>query len=239
MVFPPEQRGLGLALMAVVANTAGAIGPVLGGALVEYASWHWIFAINVPVGIIGVVLALRVMPETFDLTASRSVDVAGMVLIGGSIFCLTYGLVEANSVGWGSTQTVLLLGGAVVLAAGFAISQRLGKSPMLVPALTRNRQFMGASAAAVPVRDRCDGHAVPGGDRVREPVGLLADRGRPGDHADRGAGHGGLAPRGPPRRSHSAARDRRAGPGDDGRGPRLAGAGLHGRAGLPGGARRP
>jgi len=147
MVFPPEQRGLGLALMAVVANTAGAIGPVLGGALVEYASWHWIFAINVPVGIAGVVLALRVMPETFDLTASRSVDVAGMVLIGGSIFCLTYGLVEANSVGWGSAQTVLLLGGAVGLAAGFAISQRLGKSPMLVPALTRNRQFMGASAA--------------------------------------------------------------------------------------------
>jgi MFS family permease len=146
MVFPPEQRGLGLALMAVIANSAGALGPLIGGALVEYASWHWIFAINVPVGIAGVVLALRIMPETFDLTAGRRVDVAGMVLIGGSIFCLTYGLVEANNAGWGSAQTVLLLGGAIVLAAGFAASQRLGRSPMLVPALTRNRQFMGASA---------------------------------------------------------------------------------------------
>ena len=147
LVFPPEQRGLGLALMAVVANGAAAIGPVLGGVLVEYASWHWIFAINVPVGIAGVLLALRVMPETYDLTSSRRVDVLGMLLIGSSIFCLTYGLVEANSVGWGSFQTIALLGGATILAAGFAVSQRIGKSPMLVPALTRNRQFIGASAA--------------------------------------------------------------------------------------------
>jgi len=146
MVFPPEQRGLGLALMAVVANGAAAIGPVLGGALVEYASWHWIFAINVPVGVMGVVLALRVMPETFDLTAGRRVDVAGMVLIGGSIFCLTYGLVEANQAGWGSAQTIGILGAAVTLGVGFVVSQRLGKSPMLVDTLTRNRQFMGASA---------------------------------------------------------------------------------------------
>ena len=87
------------------------------------------------------------MPETFDLTAGRRVDVAGMVLIGASIFCLTYGLVEANDAGWGSAQTVGLLAAAVLLGAGFAVSQRLGSSPMLVPALTRNRQFMGASAA--------------------------------------------------------------------------------------------
>lgn len=147
LVFPPQQRGLGLALMAVVANGAAAIGPPLGGVLVEYASWHWIFAINVPVGIAGVVLALRVMPETFDLTAGRRVDVAGMVLLGAAIFCLTYGLVEANQAGWGSVQTVGFLGAAAALATGFAVSQRVGKSPMLVDSLTRNRQFMGASAA--------------------------------------------------------------------------------------------
>lgn len=146
MVFPPRQRGLGLALMAVVANGAAAVGPVLGGALVEYASWHWIFAINVPVGIAGVLLALRVMPETFDLTASRRVDVAGMVLIGASIFCLTYGLVEANQAGWGSVQTIAFLGAAVTLGVAFVVSQRLGRYPMLVQSLTRNRQFVGASA---------------------------------------------------------------------------------------------
>ena len=81
MVFPPAQRGLGLATIAVVANVAAAIGPPLGGVLVELASWHWIFAINVPIGLLGIVLGLRTLPETYDLTATRSVDWLGMGLL--------------------------------------------------------------------------------------------------------------------------------------------------------------
>jgi EmrB/QacA subfamily drug resistance transporter len=149
LIFPPQQRGLGLALLAVVANTAAAIGPPVGGLLVEYASWHWIFLVNVPIGVVGVLFALREMPETFDLTSTQDVDWWGMVLIGGSIFCLTYGLVEANSQGWGSTEIVGLLVAAVVLAAAFAVSQRIGRWPMLAPSLLRNRQFVGASAAMI------------------------------------------------------------------------------------------
>jgi EmrB/QacA subfamily drug resistance transporter len=147
LIFPPQQRGLGLALLAVVANTAAAIGPPVGGLLVDLASWHWIFLVNVPIGIVGVALALRVMPETFDLTATRQVDWWGMILLGGSIFCLTYGLVEANDKGWGSSEIVGLFVSAVVLGAAFATSQRLGRFPMLVPSLLRNRQFIGASGA--------------------------------------------------------------------------------------------
>ena len=131
----------------MVANVAAALGPPLGGVLVEYASWHWIFAINVPIGMMGVALALRVMPETYDLAAGDRVDWLGMVLIGSSVFALTYALVEANSLGWGSATIVSLLVAAVLLGVAFAASQRLGRFPMLVPALTRNRQFMGASAA--------------------------------------------------------------------------------------------
>ena len=121
---------------------------MLGGALVEYASWHWIFAINVPVGIAGVVLALRVMPETFDLTASRRVDVAGMVLHRRLDLLphLRAGRGEQRGLGLGADGR-RCSSAAVVLAVGFAASQRLGSSPMLVEALTRNRQFMGASAA--------------------------------------------------------------------------------------------
>jgi len=147
LIFPPQQRGLGLALLAVVANSAAAVGPPIGGLLVEYASWHWIFLVNVPIGIVGVLLALRVMPETYDLTSHKEVDWYGMVLVGGSVFCLTYALVESNRHGWGSTEIVLLLAGSAVLAGGFAVSQRLGRWPMLAPALLRNRQFMSASAA--------------------------------------------------------------------------------------------
>ncbi|MEA2375188.1 MAG: hypothetical protein QOD53_1651 [Thermoleophilaceae bacterium] len=147
LIFPPKQRGLGLALLAVVANTAAAIGPPLGGVLVQYASWHWIFLINVPIGVVGVFMALRVMPETYDPTASRKVDVIGMTLLGLAVFALTYGLVEANDKGWGSVQIVGLLSASVVLALLFALSQRLGRYPMLTSGLVRNRQFMGSCGA--------------------------------------------------------------------------------------------
>jgi EmrB/QacA subfamily drug resistance transporter len=149
MVFPPEQRGLGLATIAVVANVAAAIGPPLGGVLIEWASWHWIFAINVPIGVLGVVLGLRVMPETYDLTAARSVDWLGMALIGGAVLSLTYALVEGSERGWGSSLIVGLLAAAVALTAAFAASQRFGRAPMLTRTLLRNRQFLGASASFV------------------------------------------------------------------------------------------
>jgi EmrB/QacA subfamily drug resistance transporter len=144
LVFPPHQRALGFGLMAVVANVAAALGPPIGGVVLEVASWHWIFAINVPVGIVGLVLGMRVIPETFDLTSHTRVDLIGMVLLGGAIFCLTFGLVEANSRGWGSSPIVALFVGAVVLTAGFALSQRHGRFPMLTGALVRNTQFMAA-----------------------------------------------------------------------------------------------
>src|SRR5687767_8967045 len=80
LVFPPAQRGLGLALMAVVANGAAVLGPPLGGVLVELAGWpwdagwHWIFLINVPIGVLGTALALRIVPETYDPHAGTDVD---------------------------------------------------------------------------------------------------------------------------------------------------------------------
>jgi EmrB/QacA subfamily drug resistance transporter len=151
MVFPPAQRGLGLAMMAVVANAAAALGPPIGGVLVEFANWpwdagwHWIFLINVPIGVIGVALAFRVLPETRDPFAGTDVDWWGMVTIGAAVFCLTFGLVEGNDRGWGSPLIVGLFIAAAGLAAAFALTQRYGKYPMLTPALVKNRQFMGAS----------------------------------------------------------------------------------------------
>jgi EmrB/QacA subfamily drug resistance transporter len=155
LVFPPAQRGFGLAMMAVVANSAAALGPPIGGILVQLADWpwsvgwHWIFLINVPIGIVGVVLASRVMPETRDLEAGTKVDWWGMVTLGGSVFCLTYGLVEANSRGWGSTLIVSLFVASALLAGAFALTQRYGRFPMLTRRLVSNRQFVGACAAFV------------------------------------------------------------------------------------------
>jgi hypothetical protein len=87
------------------------------------------------------------MPETRDPHAGTEVDWWGMATIGGAVFCLTYGLVEANNKGWGSPLIVSLFVASVLLAVAFAFSQRLGRYPMLTPALVRNRQFMGACAS--------------------------------------------------------------------------------------------
>jgi len=153
LVFPPQQRGLGLAMMAVVANGAAVLGPPIGGVLVELATWpwdagwHWIFMINVPIGALGIALALRIVPETFDPYAGTNVDWWGMATLGASVFCLTYGLVEANNRGWGSILIVSLLAAAALLAGAFALTQRHGRHPMLTTDLVRNRQFMGASTS--------------------------------------------------------------------------------------------
>ena len=153
LVFPPAQRGLGLALMAVVANAAAALGPPIGGVLVEFAGWpwdagwHWIFLINVPIGVLGIALAVRVMPETRDPHAGTDVDWWGMATVGAAIFCLTYGLVEGNHWGWDSPRIVALFAGAAVFTAAFALTQRYGRFPMLTRDLVRNNQFMGASTS--------------------------------------------------------------------------------------------
>jgi EmrB/QacA subfamily drug resistance transporter len=147
LVFPPEERGRGLAMIAVVALVAAGVGPVVGGLLVEFLSWEWIFLINVPLGVIGIVLALRWWPETYDLTASRRVDVLGMTLLGAAVFFLVYGLTEGNARGWGNASVLFFLQLSVFLFLGFWASQRLQKEPMVPRALTQNRQFVAANGA--------------------------------------------------------------------------------------------
>jgi EmrB/QacA subfamily drug resistance transporter len=147
LVFPPQMRGRALAMIAVVALAASGLGPVLGGVLVDVASWHWIFIINVPIGIVGILLARRWWPETYDLTAGRRVDWAGMTLLTGAVFLFTYGLVEGNVRGWGDATVLFCLELALLLGIGFVVSQRRGSSPMITPGLARNRQFLSANAA--------------------------------------------------------------------------------------------
>jgi EmrB/QacA subfamily drug resistance transporter len=145
LVFPPQQRGRGLALIAVVALVSSALGPVLGGVLVEIASWHWIFLINVPFGILGIVLALRWWPETWDLSAGREVDVKGMVLLGLAVFCLLVALVEANPFGGNLPLWLSLMQAAILLGVAFVVWERRAPNPMLLPELLENRQFRSAN----------------------------------------------------------------------------------------------
>ncbi len=147
LVFPPAMRGRGLALIAVIALAASGLGPVLGGVLVELASWEWIFIINVPLGIVGVLLALRWWPQTYDLTAGRRVDWLGTVLLTASVGLFIYGLIEANTRGWDDAAVLFFLQISIVLAIGFVLWQRYSRVAMIPRALQRNSQFLSANMA--------------------------------------------------------------------------------------------
>ena len=147
LIFPPQMRGRGLAMIAVVALAASGLGPVLGGVLVEFASWEWIFIINVPLGIVGVILAIRWWPETYDLTAGRRVDWLGTVLLTASVGLFIYGLIEANTRGWDDAAVLFFLQISIVLAIGFVLWQRYSRVAMIPRALQRNAQFLSANMA--------------------------------------------------------------------------------------------
>jgi EmrB/QacA subfamily drug resistance transporter len=145
LVFPPEQRGRGLALIAVVALVSSALGPVLGGAVVEIANWHWIFLINIPFGVLGIVLCLRWWPETWDLTAGREVDVRGMLLLGAAVMTLTIALVQANPFGGDLPLWLSLMQAAILLGVAFVWWERRAPNPMITPSLIENKQFRNAN----------------------------------------------------------------------------------------------
>jgi EmrB/QacA subfamily drug resistance transporter len=145
LVFPPEQRGRGLALIAVVALVSSALGPVLGGVLVDVASWHWIFLINIPFGVLGVLLCLRWWPETWDLSAGRKVDLPGMLLLGAAVLFLTVALVEANPFGGDLPLWLSLMQGAILLGAAFIWWEGRAPNPMITPVLIANKQFRNAN----------------------------------------------------------------------------------------------
>ncbi|MBS1869953.1 MAG: MFS transporter [Actinobacteria bacterium] len=147
LIFPPQMRGRGLAMIAVVALAASGMGPVIGGVLVETLSWEWIFIINVPIGIVGLFLAWRWWPETYDLSAPRQVDWLGVVLLSSGVGLLIYGLVEANVRGWGNASVLFFLEISIVLLIGFVLWQRHAKVAMIPKALQSNRQFLSANAA--------------------------------------------------------------------------------------------
>jgi EmrB/QacA subfamily drug resistance transporter len=146
LVFPPQQRGFGLALIAVVALVSSAAGPVIGGALIEIASWHWIFLINIPFGILGVILAWRWWPETWDLSAvGKQVDIRGMLLLGGAVLFLTMALIEANPFAGDLPLWLSLMQGAILLGVLFFWWERRAPDPMITPGLLANRQFRNAN----------------------------------------------------------------------------------------------
>ena len=144
---PEKRRGVFLGAWGGISGLAVAFGPLVGGAVVSGISWHWIFWLNVPIGLVLVPLALLRLDETKG--PFGKVDLPGVGLASAGLFGIVWGLVRGNSVGWGSPEIVgALVAGALVLAAFVAWELR-AESPMLPMRFFRNRTFTLANVASM------------------------------------------------------------------------------------------
>ena len=142
-----SERARALAVWAAIAIGGSAVGLILGGALTQYFSWPWIFFVNVPVGIAAFLLSLRFVPESLDVHAHRSYDIAGAATVTGGLMALVYALVGAQSAGWTSARTVGFSAAAVVLLSAFVAIESRAKAPLVRLSIFRVRSLLTANAA--------------------------------------------------------------------------------------------
>jgi EmrB/QacA subfamily drug resistance transporter len=142
--FPdPGERARAIGIWAGVSGLALAVGPLIGGAMVDGWGWQSIFYINIPVGIIAIVLAMIFVPESSD-RAGRSLDLPGQVLAIVGLGTLTYAFIEAENYGWTSTRILTCFAIAAVTLSVFVFVETHSKSPMLQLEFFRNRVYTGA-----------------------------------------------------------------------------------------------
>lgn len=137
--FPAERRGLALGVWAGVSGVAVAMGPLVGGAVVQGISWHWIFWLNVPIGLVVLPLAARHLKESRG--PYGSLDLPGLALVSTGAFAAVFGLVRAQSLGWGSPTILSLLVGGAVLLALFVRWELRAAEPMLPMGFFARRSF--------------------------------------------------------------------------------------------------
>jgi EmrB/QacA subfamily drug resistance transporter len=144
---PKERRGLALGAWGGISGLAVALGPLVGGAVVDGISWHWIFWLNVPIGLVLIPLAYRRLEETHGPTSR--LDLPGLGLVSAGLFGIVWGLVRGNSVGWGTAEIVGALLGGFTLLVAFVLWELRTDQPMLPMRYFRNRTFALANVASL------------------------------------------------------------------------------------------
>jgi EmrB/QacA subfamily drug resistance transporter len=145
--FPPRQRGTAIGIWAGTSALALAIGPLVGGVLTEKVNWSWIFYINVPVGIAGILVARWAIDESRDTSHEQRLDLPGLVTSAIGLFALTYALIESNRHGWASAEIVSMFALAALALLAFVVLEHRQRIPMLDLSLFRNPTFTGANLA--------------------------------------------------------------------------------------------
>lgn len=144
-IFPPARRGAALGIMGSVTALASVAGPTLGGLIVTYLDWRWIFFVNLPIGLIGIALAFWLVP---DLRPGRRhrLDLGGVVLATAGLFGIVFGLIEGQRYDWGAIAGTALtipevIAAGLVLVAAFLVWERFQAEPLVPLGLFRNRDY--------------------------------------------------------------------------------------------------
>jgi len=145
----PADRAKAMGIFGFVASGGGSIGVLLGGVLTDALSWHWIFLVNIPIGVAVVLLSLRLLPETNAHASSGRLDIAGALTVTASLMIAVYAIVNGNQNGWTSTETLGLLLGAAALLVGFLGIESRVPSPLMPLRMFRIRNVATANVVGV------------------------------------------------------------------------------------------
>jgi EmrB/QacA subfamily drug resistance transporter len=143
------ERNKALGVWGAVAGSGGAAGVLLGGVLTSGLGWEWVLWVNVPIGIAAAAIAPTLLAESREESRTRSFDVAGAVSVTGALSLLVYAMVDANSAGWGSTQTIGLLALSALLFVAFVVIEMRSKDPVVPFGIFRSRTITGANVAGL------------------------------------------------------------------------------------------
>jgi len=149
--FPPRQRGTAIGIWVGVSAMALAIGPLIGGILTEQINWSWIFFINVPVGIAGIIVSRLFIDETRDESEEQRLDLPGLISSAVGLFGLTYALIEGNNYGWSSGRILASFAVAALGLVSFVLLEHRQRVPMLDLSLFKNSTFSGANVTMLLV----------------------------------------------------------------------------------------
>ena len=196
-IFPAERRGVAMSVWGATAGVATLVGPLAGGVLVDSLGWQWIFFVNVPIGIVGIALAVRLVPVL--PTDQHRFDILGVLLSGVAMFLIVFGLQEGQSHHWSLWIWATIAGGVAMMGA-FVYWQRVNKNEPLIPL----RVFSDRDFSLSNARDRGDGLRGGGDGAAADvlPAGgmrVVAHEIGAGDGAD-GGGHRPARARGGPHR---------------------------------------
>jgi EmrB/QacA subfamily drug resistance transporter len=145
----PSERAKAMGVFGFVMSGGGSIGVLAGGVLTDLVGWHWVFLVNLPIGAVVTVTGLRLLPAVHTGSEQTRLDVPGAIAITGAMVLAVYGIVNGNSAGWTSAQTLGLIGAAVVIGAAFVAWESRVPAPLMPLRIFRHRNLSVANVVGV------------------------------------------------------------------------------------------